>query len=209
MPDAFLRRVIALREYQQELAVLEASLDVFAPTPCRICGKPVRSHVGRERKGERRTVCTACGGRQIQRRLELEDRRRRRAAELKSNLLAMAGIQLEESMADEKKERYCAKCGKKLRPQNAHDTCFACRSKAELADGEPAANGSNGARAGRIKPDARRRFLQLTRLLGIDGHRLIDQFCQGYLERLQERASLAAPKEEDDDDYKLPMERES
>lgn len=54
-PDAFLRRVVAQREREQEEAILEAPLDRFKPRKCRRCGAGLRVQ-----EESTREVCSRC-----------------------------------------------------------------------------------------------------------------------------------------------------
>lgn len=54
--DPFLRRVIAMREREQEAAIADAPAHAFAPPKCPVCGGPVRQWDDQPT----RTVCVGC-----------------------------------------------------------------------------------------------------------------------------------------------------
>lgn len=79
-----LRRIIARRELEQEADIIATPLSCFATRPCRICGGRVAF------SGEgfsQLTVCTRCGGRKKQLRLEREDARTAAIARRRSSLV--------------------------------------------------------------------------------------------------------------------------
>lgn len=70
--DDFLKRVIAQREREQEQELVATPLKAFAPPHCRICAKRLSMTEDIE-AGHVVTVCSACGGKKLERRLQKQD----------------------------------------------------------------------------------------------------------------------------------------
>lgn len=188
MPDAFLRRVIAQREIEQEAEIIAIPLETFAPEHCRVCGKRLSMTEGAELGRDRATVCTECGGRKKQRKLEAEDARRAAEQRRLHGLLALVGFTpTSEEAMPETEGKLCTKCNKtKLRANSTGDVCFACRRGAPGEEGEASAP-----KPGPKKSAVRKKFFALCDLVGEDGDRLLEDFMSGYVDRISAAAKRA------------------
>lgn len=165
-PDAFLRRVMAQREAEQERVLLEPVVRI----PCRVCGE--RLNLGEDLT---RTVCTACGGRDRQTQLEKEERGRQW-------LLGLVGI-----MADDTERKTCKTegCGTPLRSDNQSGICRNC-FKAGIGRGKAESAGAraDGGAVRKPRSDIRKRFKIVAEALGQDADGLINKFCASWLDRV-------------------------
>lgn len=180
--NAFLRRVVAQRELEQEAAIIATSPEQLLRW-CRICGAHVRSVDGEHKKNAVVPVCLKCGGSNVAKRIEQEDREAVARASRFAQLLSLAGLKhqpqpQESTMAD----RNCSKCGKKLHWKNKGGECPDCRPAA------PAAGGGQG--SSRAKSDVVKRFKVVASALGVDPDNLIAEFCEGWLERVRTSANF-------------------
>lgn len=183
--DAFLRRVIAQRELEQESAILATPLETFVRR-CRLCGR----RIGGDSEWACR-VCTECGGLKVHERLEREDLAAAARAARLQQLVRLAGFQpqpQEHLMSDRK----CTKCEKPLRSNNQHDTCHACRLGGPIsvdADG----GGQPVPRKAKAQGDVVKRFKVVATALGVDPDKLIGEFCEGWLARVRSSADFGNP----------------
>lgn len=180
-----LRDVLARRELEQELAIVDAPLEELGVSRCRVCRGKLNSGWG-----EVRTVCSGCGGRRKQEQLEREDaaheaeERRRRAL-----VSVVFPHHHQEQPMDEKK--LCTKCGaKELRVTNTTGVCTPCR-KAMPAGERPAAS---GAKASPGNKALRKNFQVLAEALGEDPDELVACFMEGWIEKA--RAAVKRATEE-------------
>jgi hypothetical protein len=187
MPDAFLRRVIAQREIEQELGIVATPVAALIPGRCRVCGGYLSmSQAGRTQQ----TVCSGCGGRKKQRKLEREDLARDSIARFRRSLLHLVYPTTEDRMP-RLTDRVCSRpnCKNHLGGKNKTGVCTPCQQSSSAgADGNP-----KTLRARRAV-NVRKRFRALTEALDIDGDKLLEEFMQGYIEKLRD----AMPKPEDD-----------
>jgi predicted RNA-binding Zn-ribbon protein involved in translation (DUF1610 family) len=167
--DAFLRRVIAQREREQEEAILAARFEVAL---CEICGERLN-----ESNGPARRVCTRCGGRKRQAVLEREEAR---AAWIQS-LVSIVVPTSEVTMSDKKT---CSVCGKPLRIDNTRGVHAACAT-----GDEPRAPRATGG-----EKSIKKSFRLVTEALGFDGDDLVEKFMRGWLDRV--RGSVRMPEDE-------------
>lgn len=180
MADAFLRRVMDQRFLEQEAELLDTPPEVFGQQKCRVCGG--RCSMSEAGFSPLR-VCTACGGRKRQLQLERADAEgaaERRRAEW---LVRLAGFH--PTPGDEMSDRTCTQCGKKLRADCQHDTCFACRQSGAVAGAEA----PPVSRVSRSRKDSLKRFKGVTKALGVDGDELLADFAEAYLKRLADAAN--------------------
>jgi hypothetical protein len=181
--DAFLRRVVAQRELEQEAEICAVPPEEIIRR-CRVCKRIV--------KGDslRITVCAECGGRKKQELLVELDALAIVRAQRREWLLRCAGfkpVAPGELMSD----RNCAKCGKKLRANNTGADCWSCRTN---GTGEAQSASSPVPGPGRrAKSDAQKRFKVVATALGVDPDKLIAEFCEGWLERVRGSANFGNP----------------
>ena len=183
--DAFLRRVVELRELEQEVAILAVPVESFLRN-CRVCGRHISGDSSKPCR-----VCVQCGGARVDARLKDEDNALAARAAHRAELLRLAGFhpqQQERLMSDRK----CKKCEKPLRSNNQHDTCHACRlSGAVEPTGDEAPPSTE--RKPKAKRDALKRFKVVASALGVDPDALIAAFCEGWLDRVKSSANFGNP----------------
>lgn len=122
--DAFLRRVVAQREVEQEETILKLKPATLTRW-CRVCGERVRLFDdGAGHHSFPVAVCSRCGGTS---RAKVLHRADERAAAQARHLVAP-----QETMTAETKT--CLHCGKKLRRSNTRGVCPACISKTLAAE---------------------------------------------------------------------------
>lgn len=239
MRDAFLQRVIAQRRLEQResritpemiggencdmgaaFAFEDAARRVWLDSQtvarkCQVCGGHVMWKEDDDEEHTPLSVCTACGGRKKQTRLEAEEKRlqefrerhrqeleAQRAAELAAAtkqqrrrdwLLSLAGITpKEKSMEAELSERFCptSGCGKRLRSDNTKGMCSRCQAGRKLAPVDGTDEQLAGERKGgpRKKSDTMKRFRLVAEAVGDDPDALLEEFADGYLERIKSAA---------------------
>lgn len=190
MADAFLKRVVAQRELEQELALV--TQPPVERGVCRGCGVHLRTTDSQRF----RYFCTRCGGWKADARFERDQARATKRTAAVDSLLALVDVpptQLESAMSEEK-EKLCPSCGKKLRSDNTKGVCAKCQSKRGGADhsvSRPERTGN--ARNGHAL--TKKKFRIVADALGIDGERLLEQFMEGWLAKI--RGSVRPPEEED------------
>ncbi len=175
--DSFLRRVVAERELEQEAAIIATPVESLIPSDCRICGGPINMM-----DGAPLTVCSKCGGRKKQRRLEAQEQEQAAAVSRRRALLSFAGIRIREReiMAD------CPKCSKPLRSNNTRGVCTNCYNEGHRADGSEAPP-SGDQKKKRPAKDVVKKFMVVAAALDLDPEQMISDFCLGWLEGLSSR----------------------
>ncbi len=193
--DPFLRRVVEQRELEQEVDIVAAGRELVAGGKCRLC----RARLNASDLGPR-TVCSGCGGRKREAVLELDEARERQVLARRAALLSLVVPTNPESLMSEERKT-CPKCGKPLRSNNTRGYCSACLSVAgssALLRGEaPAASGPIAAGGGRPKKpgNTRKSFRVITEALGVDGDQLLEDFMQGWLDRIRESVKVPGADE--------------
>lgn len=189
--DAFLRRVLAQRELEQEAAILAVPVEELAARHCEGCGIALNmtEDLARDRA---RHFCNRCGGEKADRQRERELAAAARRARYTRSLLELAGVPTTrgDPMADEK--RQCPHCGKTLRSDNTRGACSKCLAKGK-GEGEAAAPARSSRNGHLTHAQTKKRFRTVAEALGIDGDKLLEQFMVGWLEKIRE--SVRAPEE--------------
>lgn len=130
MPNAFLRRVIARRELEQELAIVDTPPQAML-RHCRGCNKLLT-------EGTELIVCTNCGGMSESNRIRAREAAEQNERRRREHALRLAGFQITTAhpppqgvtVSDDERKK-CTSCGKKLRPQNQTGVCWSCRTAGE------------------------------------------------------------------------------
>lgn len=183
--DSFLRRVLAARELEQEVAIIAVPPEALRAPHCEGCG--VALSMSEDLSDLTRRFCTPCGGRKADARRDRELAAAAAKTAIVEELLSIAGV----PVADRKT---CARCGKTLRSDNKKGVCSQ-RCQANGAGDESPPRSSKGSAA--TFAQTRKRFRVVSDALGIDGEDLLRHFMEGWLQKV--RGSVQRPEDLDDD----------
>lgn len=186
------------------LALLD---ELTRPRPCRVCGKRINAV-----DGDPLTVCSGCGGRKRQKQLERADREAALEEQRKAALLDLAGISTTKEEAMNDPIRHCKSCNKKLRRDNAYESCWDCRSSGKADDAMVSASAAAPSEEGGAAPaprrakrdrDVRKDFKTVAAALGEDPDALVDDFCSAWLDRVRDAVRR---KRDETDNFKTSLE---